>query len=282
MVEMVGGDRPLRVCDLCGGVDDHPRHVIAGQDKVFSRPPDHIIRRVLDNAPHDDQARLLGDLMDATSSDRHIDCCAAAGCPTGTCDIQAADAPGIGTAMVEHVLTDDVVQAVRRHLGQPIPDTAGPRIRAALATQVSLGLLPTVGLLLAVGMSGANLVAKWLDMLSGTAFTAPAGSFIKLHTSAGDPGAAGTSNPSANTTRVAATWNAANTGTGAKTISNTPTWASWASGSETISYISEWDVIGPSGGNFLFSAALTVAKAITNGDTFTLSSLSFTLGALAA
>jgi hypothetical protein len=40
-----------------------------------------------------------------------------------------------------------------------------------------------------VGLAATTLANKWLDMLSGTAFTAPVGAFIKLHTA--DPGAAG-------------------------------------------------------------------------------------------
>jgi hypothetical protein len=130
---------------------------------------------------------------------------------------------------------------------------------------------------MAVGLSAVNLANKWLDMLSGTAFTAPAGSFIKLHTA--DPGSAGATAASANTTRVAAAWGAASAG--AKAIVATfPSWASWAAGTETLSHISEWDA--STAGNFLFSAALTTSKTITNGDTFTLSSLTFTLTPIAA
>lgn len=127
-----------------------------------------------------------------------------------------------------------------------------------------------------VGLAATTLANKWLDMLSGTAFTAPAGSFIKLHTA--DPGAAGATAASANTTRVAATWSAASAGS--KAMSNTPSWASWASGSETLSHISSWDA--STAGNFLFSAALTASKAVTNGDTFSLTSLTFALTPIAA
>lgn len=131
---------------------------------------------------------------------------------------------------------------------------------------------------MAVGMSAANLANKWLDMLGSTAFTTPAGSFIQLHTNVGDPGASGTSNVAGVTTRPAATWAAASAGS--KSISNTPTWAGWAGGSQTISYISEWDA--STAGNFLFSATLTTPKAVTNGDTLTLSSLTFALTPIAA
>lgn len=89
-------DRPLRVCDLCGGVDDHPRHVIAGSTSgIFTRPSDEIINRVLTTAPEEDRARLLGDLTDTGSSDRHLDCCRDAGCPETdpekNCNVQLAD-----------------------------------------------------------------------------------------------------------------------------------------------------------------------------------------------
>jgi hypothetical protein len=130
---------------------------------------------------------------------------------------------------------------------------------------------------MAVGLHTANLANKWLDMLGGTAFTAPGTTAVKLHTA--DPGSAATTAASANTTRVALTWAAASGGS--KAITTTlPSWASWASGSETLSHVSIWD--STTAGNFLFSAALTTSKSITNGDTFTLSSLTFSLSPLAA
>jgi hypothetical protein len=131
---------------------------------------------------------------------------------------------------------------------------------------------------MATGMAATTLANKWLDLIGGTAFTTPAGSFIKLHNNTGDPGAAAANNVSGTTTRVAATWSAASAGS--KAMSNTPTWASWAGGSETVGYISEWDAITT--GNFLFSAALTTPKAMTNGDTLTLSTLTFALTPIAA
>lgn len=129
---------------------------------------------------------------------------------------------------------------------------------------------------MAVGLHAVNLANKWLDMLGGTAFTAPTTTAVKLHT--GDPGSAATTAASANTTRNALSWSAASGGS--KAISASTSWTSWASGSETLSNISVWD--STTAGNFLFSAALTTSKAITNGDTFTLSSLTFALSPLAA
>lgn len=84
MSSNIGGGRPLRVCDLCGLVDDHPRHTIVGtvpKAAIIAAPSDDIINRVLDLAPPADRARLLRDLTDTTSTERHLDCCTAAGCP---------------------------------------------------------------------------------------------------------------------------------------------------------------------------------------------------------
>ncbi len=128
-----------------------------------------------------------------------------------------------------------------------------------------------------VGLAATTLANKWLDMLGGTAFTAPAGTFVKLHT--GDPGAAGTSNASANTTRPALSWAAASAGS--KAIQATlPVWSAWASGSETLTHISVWDA--STAGNFLYSVALTASKPVTNGDTVTLASHTHALTPIAA
>lgn len=127
------------------------------------------------------------------------------------------------------------------------------------------------------GLSAANLANKWLDMLGGTAFTAPAGSFVKLHTA--DPGAAGATAASAEATRKALTWSAA--AAGSKSITTTlPSWTAWAVGAETITHISVWDA--STVGTFLFSAALTASKPMTNGDTLNLNTLTFALTPIAA
>ncbi len=127
------------------------------------------------------------------------------------------------------------------------------------------------------GLHAVNLANKWLDMLAATAFTAPSSANVKLHT--GDPGSAGTSNASAETTRKALTWSAASAGS--KAIAATlPSWTSWSAGSETLTHISVWDNI--SAGNFLFSVALTASKSITNGDTLNLTSLSIAFTPIAA
>lgn len=127
------------------------------------------------------------------------------------------------------------------------------------------------------GLHAVNVAHQWLNWIRGTATTAPTATYVKLHT--GDPGAAGTANASANTTRSQATFAAASAGAIALT-GTAPSWPSWASGSETETHISVWDA--STGGNFLFSVALTASKSITNGDTLNLATLGVSLTPLAA
>ncbi len=127
-----------------------------------------------------------------------------------------------------------------------------------------------------VGLSATAVANGWLDTLAGTAYTAPAGFYVKLHT--GDPGSAGTSSASAETTRKSVSWSAASAGS--KSMSGTVSWTSWAAGSETISHVSFWSA--STAGTFLGSAALTASKSVANGDTLTLSTLTVARTPIAA
>jgi hypothetical protein len=130
-----------------------------------------------------------------------------------------------------------------------------------------------------VGLHAVNLANKWLDMLGATAFTAPAATWVQLHTNAGDPGAAGTSNVSAETARKQLTWSAASAGS--KSITATlPQWASWSAGAETIAHISVWSA--STAGTFYYSFTLTTPKSVTNGDTLNLTSHSISFTPIAA
>lgn len=83
-----------RVCDLCGGVDEGPRHVIAGVI-ADAFPPNQDVHDTLTaniqkamqagDIDIDDAFRLNADYTDTTSQDRHMACCARAGCPSQTC-----------------------------------------------------------------------------------------------------------------------------------------------------------------------------------------------------
>lgn len=131
---------------------------------------------------------------------------------------------------------------------------------------------------MARGLSAVNLANAWLNVLrgggNGVTFTAPAVVAAKLHI--GDPGASGTANAAAVTTRSAV--NLAAASAGAIALSNTPTFSMTAT--ETISDISLWD--STTAGNFLDSIALTVSRAVVNGDTLNLNTLTITLATIAA
>lgn len=118
---------------------------------------------------------------------------------------------------------------------------------------------------MATGLAVA-IANSWLNGLCrATAWTVPAAFYVKLHI--GDPGAAGTTAPAVETRRVLATFSAASGGI--ITTSAAQDWLS-VTGSETYSHVSFWDTVGPSGGTFLGSDALNVAKAVTIGDNFQL------------
>lgn len=130
------------------------------------------------------------------------------------------------------------------------------------------------------GLSAA-LVNGWLDTLEGTAFTAPAGFWVQLHT--GDPGAAGTANVSSVTTRqqvTAANFNAASGGSKA-TVANPVQWTNWAGSSEKITHVSFWsEATGTT--RFLGSGAASNGKDVVAGDTLRMTSLSFAITPVAA
>lgn len=96
--------------------------------------------------------------------------------------------------------------------------------------------------------------------------------YIKLHI--GDPGEDGIANAAGETTRKSITGAASVDGvfTSVADLS----WVS-VSTSETISHVSLWDAVGPAGGNCLWSGALTVAKAVIAGGTFTIATGSLTV-----
>lgn len=116
----------------------------------------------------------------------------------------------------------------------------------------------------------AGLVSQWLNTLNGTSFTPPAALWGQLHT--GDPGPAGTANPSALATRELITESVSSAGS-PLALSNSPLWTMTAA--EVISYLSVWSAA--TGGTFLFSGIAAVAQGVNVGDSVVLDSLDFSL-----
>jgi hypothetical protein len=110
----------------------------------------------------------------------------------------------------------------------------------------------------------------FLDALCRNVSYAAAAFYVKLHT--GDPGSAGANNAAGNTTRQAATFSAASSGS--ITTSADIVWTN-VSTTETYSHVSFWTA--SSGGTYLGNAALTASKAVTAGDNFRIAAGSLTL-----
>lgn len=123
------------------------------------------------------------------------------------------------------------------------------------------------------GLAAAEANAQ-LNVYRGNNIVAAAGYYVQLHT--GDPGAAGTSNVSAVTTRNQATWNAP--AGGSMTINTIAAFTMTAT--ETISHISIWDAAA--GGNFKRSIALASSKDVNPTDSLTLPTLTLAHTPIAA
>lgn len=98
---------PLRMCDSCGGVDDHPRHVygvVTGDGRVA----DDVAAKALENAGPEDFAEILRQIRDETTVMKHMDCCRADGCPDNVCDTVTDGAEDLrGDDLREHLTTRD-------------------------------------------------------------------------------------------------------------------------------------------------------------------------------
>ena len=130
-----------------------------------------------------------------------------------------------------------------------------------------------------VGVSTTNVANKWLDVIrtGGASFTAITTAYVSLHTA--DPGSAGATGLSAGDgTRKSVSHGTVSGGSMA--ISGTA--GPWTNGgsSETITHVGVWDA--SSGGNFLYSAALSAGQAWASGNTFTLNGLTVSISPLAA
>jgi hypothetical protein len=108
---VVPDEHPTRVCDVCGGVDSHPRHILAGGDKgSFPHVHEHAVAAVLANdaLTADEKAHHVADLVDTTAQYRHYDCCRSVGCPTGTCDVLTVGAEDLrGAELRDHIGTHE-------------------------------------------------------------------------------------------------------------------------------------------------------------------------------
>lgn len=107
--------------------------------------------------------------------------------------------------------------------------------------------------------------------------TFDSGHYMQLHT--GDPGAAGTSNASAETERKLIDF--ADAAGGTKAAQGTlPSWTTWDAGPETVTHASVWNA--SSAGTFKYSFAFTTGKSITNNDDLNVTAHSISVTPIAA
>lgn len=132
---LIGGGRPLRVCDWCGIIDDHPRDSGLG----YNTPtPAGVAGRVLreldsrDDIPDAMKAEIEHEVTSQASYCRHPDCCRAAGCPTGACDVLAEQGHGDKRGR-------DLLPLLQDELAGPIAE------RTALTAQVGGPVGPSAG-----------------------------------------------------------------------------------------------------------------------------------------
>jgi hypothetical protein len=122
-------------------------------------------------------------------------------------------------------------------------------------------------------MSLSNyLELELLDHIRGVAYTVPTSLHVKLHI--GAPGEDAATNPAVEATRQTVTFGAASAGSMSATGSPVAEWVS-VSTTETYTHFSIWDAA--TAGNPLGYGALSSSAAVTAGDTFRLTSLTWSL-----
>lgn len=106
--------RRLRLCDVCGQLDDHPRHV-QGVPPGFpgAVPSDEFIANLAADVP----PYAVVELTDPTTIVRHQDCCAAQGCLICK-ETEAANGGARGDALLASIQAGAV-----DHLSGSRPDT---------------------------------------------------------------------------------------------------------------------------------------------------------------
>lgn len=122
---------------------------------------------------------------------------------------------------------------------------------------------------------------SYLNTLRATAYTSPTSVYLKMHTA--DPGSAGTTAASTNTTNSGKSsvvvWSAASAGSMAYSSGGLFSAVAGISGSEVITHLSLWNTTGDV---FLWSVALSSSKTISNGDTLQVTALTLAFTPIAA
>lgn len=100
--ENIGNGRPLRGCNACGQLDDHPRH---GFGRSAARDSerfvdDRAVAAALAQAPAEDRDRIELEMSGTRGLAYHLDCCRALGCQ----DCANVPADLRGGQLLDHIL----------------------------------------------------------------------------------------------------------------------------------------------------------------------------------
>lgn len=92
----------LRLCDVCGLQDDHPRHVRSvPPDFPGAVPTTQFLRSLAAGA----DPVAVAELLDPSTVVRHMDCCANNGCPDNCMKIWTDSGKASGQALRDYILT---------------------------------------------------------------------------------------------------------------------------------------------------------------------------------
>lgn len=114
MTAQTDTSRPTRLCDSCGQVDDHPRHVHALGPGATPTSPEVAARALAAAQGEEQTASIIRQVQDTTTQVKHLDCCAQDGCPDGSCSIiheatsAPSDEPLRGQELVQHLTSGEV------------------------------------------------------------------------------------------------------------------------------------------------------------------------------
>lgn len=96
----MANERAQQACDVCGGVDDHPRHTMLYGQGQAPAPSGEALRKAMDGGAGN---WAIEDLTSRDRTVRHFDCCAAAGC--GVCQESEQQTDGKRGAALDKALT---------------------------------------------------------------------------------------------------------------------------------------------------------------------------------
>jgi hypothetical protein len=87
-------DRQMRICDVCGQVDNHPRHEFMAPGAFPVNQANLTKVMGLSGLSDATKAKIVADIVDTGTQQRHFDCCSTVGCPDGTCNAHSNDLKG--------------------------------------------------------------------------------------------------------------------------------------------------------------------------------------------